>query len=130
MTIVLVDDDGATLAIQKRYTKKFCGVEPMAFTDPEKAAAYLKGNKADLIVVDYSMPKLSGIDLIHAVREGSPNQTTPIVMVTSAAFESVKGKVMLAGAQDFLTKPVSAEEFKERVLSLAGSEAKALEPSH
>jgi DNA-binding response OmpR family regulator len=125
MTIVLVDDDGTTLAIQKRYTKKFCGVEPMAFTDSEKAAAYLKRNKADLIVVDYSMPKLNGIELVRALRDGSANQTTPIVMVTSSAFESLKGKAMLAGAQDFLTKPVSAQDFQTRVLSLAGAHSES-----
>jgi DNA-binding response OmpR family regulator len=130
MTIVLIDDDATTIAIHKRFAKKFSGVEPMAFTDPDKGLVYLREHKADLIVLDYSMPKLSGMEIIRVLREGSANQTTPIVMVTSSAFESVKGKVILAGAQEFLTKPVSVEEFKTRVLALAGSEAKALEPSH
>jgi len=129
-TIVLIDDDATSIAIQKRYVKKFCGVDAMTFTDSEQAANHLKANKADLIVADYSMPKMNGAELIRALRAEGPNQTTPIVMVTSAAFESVKGKVLLAGAQDFVTKPVSAEEFKTRVLALAGSETKALEPSH
>lgn len=122
MTIVLIDDDATTLAIEKRYTKKFAGVDAMAFTDSEKAADYLKANKVDLIVLDYSMPKLNGVELIRALRAGSPNQTTPIVMVTSSAFESLKGKVMLAGAQDFLTKPVSANDFMARALGRAGAE--------
>jgi putative two-component system response regulator len=120
MTIVLIDDDATTLAIQKRYAKKFRGVEPMAFTDSEQAAKYLHANKVDLIVVDYSMPKMNGCDLIRALRAGGPNRTTPIVMVTSSAFESLKGKIMIAGAQDFLTKPVSAADFKARVLDHAG----------
>ena len=41
-------------------------------------------------------------------------------MVTSSAFESLKGKVLLAGAQDFLSKPVSVNDFSARVLSRAG----------
>ena len=69
MTIVLIDDDATTIAIQKRYAKKFAGVEPMTFGDADKAAVYLKTNKVDLIVVDYSMPKLSGMELIRMLRE-------------------------------------------------------------
>jgi CheY-like chemotaxis protein len=117
MTIVLVDDEATSLAIEKRYVKKFLDVDPLAFTDPAKAAAFLETNKADLIVVDYSMPEMNGIEFIEAVRAGSQNRTTPIVMVTSSAFESLKSKAMLAGAQAFLTKPVSADDFKTRVLS-------------
>lgn len=129
MTIVLIDDDATTLSIQKRYAKKFCGIEPMTFTDAERAATYLKSNKVDLIVVDYSMPKLNGIDLIRSMRQGTPNEATPIVMVTSSAFESLKGKAMLAGAQDFLTKPVSTEDFKTRILALAGLQPQSAEAS-
>ncbi len=43
MKIVLVDDDDSTLAIQKRYTKKFLGVDAMTFADAEQAARYLSG---------------------------------------------------------------------------------------
>jgi putative two-component system response regulator len=121
MKIVLVDDDDSTLAIQKRYTKKFLGVDAMTFADSEHAARYLKESAADLVVVDYSMPKMNGIELIRALREGGPNQTTPIVVVTSGAFESLKGKILHAGAQDFVTKPVSPQDFKVRVLDRAGT---------
>jgi DNA-binding response OmpR family regulator len=118
MTIVFVDDDPNSLAILNRFTKKYRGIEAMTFTDSTKALAYLTSNKADLIVIDYSMPVLNGIDFIRAVRTGTPNETTPIVMVTSSSFESLKYKAVQAGATDFVTKPVKPDEFKTRVLDL------------
>ena len=96
--------------------KKFLGVEATTFADAAQAEKYLRTNGADLIVADYSMPEMTGIELIGRVRAGGPNQATPIIVVTSSAFESLKGKIMLAGAQDFLTKPVSPQDSKVRVL--------------
>ncbi len=125
MKIVLIDDDNSTLAIQKRYTKKFLGVDAIAFSDAEQAEKHLRTNGADLIVLDYSMPKMNGVELIRRLRAGGPNQATPIVMVTSSAFESLKGKIMIAGAQDFLTKPVSPQDFKTRVLDRAGDSGRS-----
>jgi DNA-binding response OmpR family regulator len=121
MQIVYVDDDANSLAILNRFTKKFRGTEAMTFTDSTKALTYLTGNKADLIVIDYSMPILNGIDFIRAVRAGTANEKTPIVMVTSSSFESLKSKAMQAGATDFVTKPVKPDEFKTRVLDLIAS---------
>jgi CheY-like chemotaxis protein len=121
MKIVLIDDDDTALAIGKRYVKKFLGAEATTFADAAQAEKYLRTNGADLIVADYSMPEMNGIELINRVRAGGPNQATPIIVVTSSAFESLKGKIMLAGAQDFLCKPVSPETFKVRVLGRAGT---------
>jgi two-component system chemotaxis response regulator CheY len=59
---------------------------------------------------------MNGIEFIHAIRAGSQNKETPIVMVTSSTFESVRSKAMLAGAQAFLTKPLSPEDFNTKVL--------------
>jgi len=115
MAIVIVDDSTTNLIVLRSLSAKIYKDETKAFTDSEVAASYLATNPADLIVVDYSMPVLNGVDFIRAVRSSPLHTTTPIIMVTNSSDQSVRLQAMKAGATDFLNKPVEAIEFKSRV---------------
>jgi putative two-component system response regulator len=118
MAIVIVDDSATNLAVLKSLSARIYQGEAKAFIDSELAAAYLADHEADLIVVDYSMPGLNGVDFIRKVRSGPLHRATPIVMVTHSSDQSVRLQAMQAGATDFLNKPVEAIEFKTRVANL------------
>lgn len=115
MAIVIVDDSTTNLIVLKSLSAKIYKDETKAFTDSNEAASYLLENPADLVVVDYSMPGLNGVDFIKAVRASPLHQATPIIMVTNSSDMSVRVQAMKAGATDFLNKPVEAIEFKARV---------------
>jgi CheY-like chemotaxis protein len=118
MAIVIVDDSPTNLAVLKSLSSSVYQGEAKAFLSARAAADYLAANAADLIVVDYSMPDLNGIDFIREVRASPRHQTTPIVMVTHSADHSVRLQALEAGATDFLNKPVEAIAYKARLREL------------
>jgi two-component system, response regulator RpfG len=113
--IVIVDDSPTNLAVLKSLSAKVHNGEAKSFADSRVAAEFLKETPAELIVVDYSMPRLNGVDFIREVRASAANAETPIVMVTQSSDEAVRTAALAAGATDFLNKPVNAIEFKERI---------------
>lgn len=116
MTILIVDDS----RIMRNTVKGvFTGMGvPFTFVEAgngEEALALLEAFTVDLVLLDWNMPKLSGIDFLKTVRAMDKYKSLPIVMVTS---ESAKFNVIEAlknGATDYITKPISSDTFKEKL---------------
>jgi len=116
MTILIVDDS----RIMRNTVKGvFTGIgTPFQFVEAnngEEALALLEAFSVDLVLLDWNMPKLSGIDFLKAVRAMDKYKSLPIVMVTS---ESAKFNVIEAlknGATDYITKPISSDSFREKI---------------
>jgi two-component system chemotaxis response regulator CheY len=86
--------------------------------DGENALEQLGMSKVDLILLDWNMPKLSGIDFLKRVRAMEKYKALPIIMVTS---ESAKYNVIEAlknGATDYVTKPVNSKIFTEKLAKI------------
>ncbi|MDR0313170.1 MAG: response regulator [Treponema sp.] len=84
----------------------------------EDALKTLEEHHIDLVLLDWNMPKLSGIDFLKQVRANEKYKKLPIIMVTS---ESAKFNVIEAiknGATDYVTKPVNLDVFKEKLAKL------------
>ena len=87
-------------------------------SDGEEALRQMEIYQVDLVLLDWNMPKLSGIDFLKRVRSMDQYRTLPIIMVTS---ESAKFNVIEAlknGATDYITKPVNLELFKVKLSKL------------
>lgn len=90
----------------------------MEATDGEDALMQLETNHVDLVLLDWNMPKLSGIDFLKQVRAIEKYSDLPIIMVTS---ETAKFNVIEAlknGATDYITKPIKPELFKSKLAKL------------
>ena len=74
--------------------------------------------KPDLVISDLMMPELSGEQLLAAVREQPELDHIPLLMLTAKTDEQLRGQLLRAGAQDYLTKPFVAEELLARVEKL------------
>jgi len=119
MTIMVVDDS----RIMRNTVKTvFAGMKiPCTYVeaaDGEEALALLEVDSFDLILLDWNMPKLSGIDFLKTVRANPQYKSLPIIMVTS---ESAKFNVIEAlknGATDYVTKPINPDLFKEKISRL------------
>jgi two-component system chemotaxis response regulator CheY len=84
----------------------------------EEALKMLEVYPVNLVLLDWNMPKLSGIDFLKQVRAMSKYKDLPIIMVTS---ESAKFNVIEAiknGATDYITKPVNVDLFREKLSKL------------
>jgi len=77
--------------------------------DGRAAIDAIARERPDLLVIDHSMPELSGVDVIHRLRAQIDTATLPIVMLTAESGEELERTALDAGADDYLTKPVSRD---------------------
>ena len=118
MKIVLVDDSSTNVIILRKLCGKIDGAEPIAFTDSETAIEYLMVNEVAIVVVDYSMPRITGIELVKRLRASPRHGETPVVMLTASTEIAVRRRALEVGVSDFLTKPVRTGPFLDRLTEL------------
>jgi CheY-like chemotaxis protein len=123
--VLLADDDPEICALigtilrRGPYTLTVCH-------DAESALAQItSGATFDLLISDFMLPGITGIDLITRVREHSPTAALPIVMITGHEADVMDQLARTAGANAFLTKPFALSEFREVVTSLLSAPGRA-----
>lgn len=121
MKIVIIDDSTTNLIVLRGFCSKLEGADCVGFADSEQAIDFLMANDADLVMVDYSMPRVTGIEVIKRMRASERHGTTPIIMVTSSAEVAVRRRALEVGATEFLTKPVKAPELMARIKGLTAA---------
>lgn len=116
MIIAIVEDTPVNLVVMQSLIKRLdATLDCEVFSDPEAGLAWCLANAPDLIIVDYMMPKIDGLEFIRRCRADAQLQDRPILMVTAAAEKQILYAALDAGATDFLTKPIDKHEFFPRV---------------
>lgn len=118
MKIVVIDDVKTNLIIIESMLKKFQNCETYLFEDPKEALKWCENNNPDLIITDYMMPELNGVDVAKKFRALKKNEHVPIVMVTAYNEDSIKIEALKEGVTDFLIKPINKAEFQARINNL------------
>jgi diguanylate cyclase (GGDEF)-like protein len=127
MKIVIIDDSSINLMLIKAYLKKLEKSELFTFTNPRKALAWCSTNDPDMILVDYLMPDLDGLEFIRYIREKSALNEVPLVMITAYhEKKNVLYEALRRGANDFLTQPVDPIELEVRTRNMLKLRARAL----
>lgn len=111
--ILIVDDEDALVEIL-RYNLERAGFEVMAARDGEEALILINERAPDLVVLDWMLPHLSGIEVCRQIRR-SGGQAIPIIMLTARSEEADKVRALNTGADDYLTKPFSPSELTARI---------------
>ncbi len=113
--ILIVDDDPVNLQVLSNHLKMHKFSVRQANSGPEALEMIEGGFKPDLIVLDVMMPRMSGFELCMLLREDHPVSELPIVLLTgkNQVQDLVDG--FEAGANDYLTKPVSKKELLSRI---------------
>ncbi len=118
----LVVDDSMTI---RRIVIKALGIAGIADTteagDGVEAVDATKADKFDVILLDWNMPKMSGIDTLRAIRQAGDK--TPVIMVTTEAEKSRVIEAIKSGANDYLIKPFSPDQLAEKVKGVVGAPA-------
>ncbi len=116
MQIVSVDDNENNLFLIESICQDM-DLNIKSFSQPLDALLYSLKNNVDLIITDYMMPELDGLEFIEEFRKQKKN--IPIIMVTAAGDnEKIHKKAFELGANDFLSKPINATLFEARVINL------------
>ncbi len=112
--ILIVEDETALIAML-RYNFEREGFRVLEANDGEEAIMSVAENKPDLILLDWMLPHLSGIDLCRQLRRGTPTRDIPIIIVTARGEEADRIRGLNTGADDYVTKPFSPQELIARV---------------
>ncbi len=112
--IVLIDDDRNLLQMVKLMLTR-AGHAVETAHDGEHGITLAQQQQPDLVVVDVMMPGMNGYDVVRRLRTGPQTAQIPIIMLTARSQPMDKHKALEAGANAFLSKPITSKELLDRV---------------
>ena len=112
--ILIVEDEDA-LATLLKYNLDKEGHEVAVASDGEEALVMIDERQPDLVVLDWMLPKVSGIEVCRRLRQKSETRNLPIVMLTARGEESDRVRGLDTGADDYIVKPFAMSELAARV---------------
>jgi two-component system, chemotaxis family, chemotaxis protein CheY len=119
---ILVVDDFATMRKVVRNLLKQVGYDDIVEAeDGVMALKALKSQKIDVVVSDWNMPNMSGLELLKAVRADAELAKTPFLMVTAEALQDNVVAAVKAGVNNYIVKPFTAEVLSEKIKKIMES---------
>jgi two-component system response regulator RpfG len=110
-TVLIIDDQSTGRTILQKV------IQPIeenlvveAMETPHDALAWIKTNDPDLIITDYRMPDMNGVEFIRQVRQQAHCEAVPIVMITVMSEKEIRYEALESGATAFLTRPIDPIE--------------------
>jgi two-component system chemotaxis response regulator CheY len=117
MKILVVDDSRIMRNIVKNTLKQMFNLEDgfVEASNGEEAWSVLQSSAIDLVLLDWNMPLLNGVDLLRRLRQSDKFKALPVIMVTSEAAKYNVVEAVKAGINDYLVKPVTEKNLFEKV---------------
>ena len=113
--LILIVEDEAPIVTLLRYNLEREGFRVADAGDGEEALLVAAERKPDLILLDWMLPLLSGIEVCRRLRRSTEAKTVPIIMLTARGEEGDRVRGLNSGADDYITKPFSPSELIARV---------------
>jgi two-component system phosphate regulon response regulator PhoB len=115
---ILIVEDEEALTLLLRYNLEAEGYEVETVPRGDEADLLLKERTPDLVILDWMLPGLSGIELCRRLRTRPETKQLPIIMLTARGEESERVRGLATGADDYIVKPFSVPELSARVRAL------------
>lgn len=115
---IMVVEDEEPLCVLLDYNLKTEGYQVEVINRGDEAEFRLQESVPDLLVLDWMVPGVTGIELLRRLRMRPETERLPIIMLTARGEESDRVRGLATGADDYLVKPFSAPEFLARVRAL------------
>ena len=115
---VLVVEDEESLSLLLEYNLKAEGYIVERTDSGDEAEILLAENPPDLVILDWMLPGLTGVELCRRLRARDATRTLPVIMLTARGEESERVRGLSVGADDYVVKPFSVPELMARVRAL------------
>ncbi|MFM1782019.1 MAG: hypothetical protein RLZZ181_824 [Pseudomonadota bacterium] len=123
--ILIVEDEGPILELLALNISQ-AGYNPLRAISAEHAEKLINEALPDIILLDWMLPGMSGIDFAKKLRSNALTKTIPIIMLTARSDELDKVKGLEIGADDYITKPFSPRELNARIKAVLRRKAPEL----
>jgi DNA-binding response OmpR family regulator len=115
LRVLVVDDDA--------YMRVLCSLEfpeldLLEATGVQDGLRLAEDERPDVVVIDVHLAGRDGLDLLRLLRDHGPTSQIPAVVITAGHDEGQRAKVIGAGADEYLRKPLDSDEFRERLVDL------------
>jgi two-component system phosphate regulon response regulator PhoB len=120
---VLIVEDERPIREMIAFGLKRAGFEVREAEDCRTARAALADQRPDLVLIDWMLPDMSGLELTRALKRDRETRELPIIMLTARAEEGDKVAGLEGGADDYVTKPFSPRELLARINAVLSSKA-------
>jgi two-component system, OmpR family, phosphate regulon response regulator PhoB len=115
---ILVVEDEAPIAELIRYNLASQGFRVTVASDGEEAELLVAEDRFDLVVLDWMLPGVSGLELCRRLRKRDASHAIPVLMLTARGEEADRVRGLATGADDYMVKPFSVPELMARVKAL------------
>jgi two-component system chemotaxis response regulator CheY len=115
MKILVVDDFSTMRRIVKNILRQLNFVNIIEADDGSTALEVLQREKIDLVVSDWNMPKMTGLELLKAVRADDALKHIPFLMVTAEAQQENIIEAVKSGVSNYIVKPFTAETLSQKI---------------
>ena len=117
--VIIVDDRSTARSLLEGLAKSLePGIVVDSFAEPQEALNYMQNVAPDLIITDYRMPGMDGIEFTRRVRAEKNLADVPLIIVTVVEDRQIRYQALENGATDFLTRPIDPQECRARCLNL------------
>ncbi|WP_043526439.1 response regulator transcription factor [Litchfieldella xinjiangensis] len=118
MARVLVVDDEPNIVLSLEFLMQQAGFEVATAFDGEEALSRISEQPPDLVLLEISLPGISGFDVLERLREIPAHARLPIIMLTAHGRDVEREKGLALGADDYVTKPFSTQALLDKVRAL------------
>lgn len=113
--ILLVDDHAATRDLVKAILRGTGFTDISQAENGSMAIEYIDRNPVQLVICDWNMPYITGLEVLKALRERDPNRLIPFIMLTAEAYKESIAAAVEAGVTDYIAKPFTADILLQKI---------------
>ena len=118
--VYVIEDNEKNMKLFRAILKLIPNIEIFEETQGDLGFELIKSGNPDLIILDIQLPKMNGIDICRELRKLKKYEKTPIIAVTSFAMKGDKERIMSAGFNNYIAKPIKVQEFRELISNYLG----------
>ncbi|MCJ7651631.1 MAG: response regulator [Candidatus Lokiarchaeota archaeon] len=113
--VYVVEDNEKNMKLFRAILKIIPDIEISEETRGDLGFELIKSGNPDLVILDIQLPEMNGIEICSELRKIEKFKDTPIIAVTSFAMKGDKERIMEAGFNQYVSKPIKVQEFREVV---------------